>query len=267
MNERHLVFLGHTLAVIALADLCTACATDSSGEWNPLFNGRDLTGWTVKIAGSEMGEDPWNTFRVEDGLLTVSYENYDEFEDRFGHLFYVEPFSRYELRVEYRILGSQVPGGPDWGYKNNGIMIHSQSPESMLEDQWFPISIEAQLLGGNGTDERPTANVCTPGTHVVIDGELVEQHCTSSHSRTVHTDEWVTVDLLVLGDSLIAHVMDGDTVLMYSRPVVGGADSTELAGSRLEDGQPLTSGYIAIQSESHPTQFRQILIKELPRNP
>lgn len=255
------------VGVIAFAHLVTACAADTGDGWTPLFNGTDLTGWTVKIAGSEVGEDPWNTFRVEDGLLTVSYENYDEFEDRFGHLFYVEPFSRYELRVEYRILGSQVPGGPDWGYKNNGIMIHSQSPDSMLEDQWFPISIEAQLLGGNGTDERPTANVCTPGTHVVIDGELVEQHCTSSHSRTVHTDEWVTLDLLVLGDSLIAHVMDGDTVLMYSRPVVGGADSTELAGSGLEDGQPLTSGYIAIQSESHPTQFRQILIKELPRNP
>lgn len=254
------------LAVTVLPSVVTSCTSDTNDDWTPLFNGKDLTGWIVKIAGSELGEDPWNTFRVEDGLLTVNYENYDEFDDRFGHLFYEEPFSRYELRIVYRILGSQVPGAPDWAYKNNGIMLHSQSPESMLKDQHFPISIEAQLLGGNGTDERPTANVCTPGTHVVIDGELVEQHCTSSHSRTVHTDEWVTVDLLVLGDSLIAHVMDGDTVLMYSRPVVGGADSTELAASGLEDGQPLTGGYIAIQSESHPTQFRQIMIRQLPRD-
>jgi hypothetical protein len=265
--SRYLPFVRRLFAVIVLSSLVAGCATDSNDEWTPLFNGKDLTGWTVKIAGSDVGEDQWNTFRVEDGLLTVDYEYYDGFNDRFGHLFYEKPFSRYELRVEYRIIGSQVPGGPEWGYKNNGIMIHSQSPESMLKDQWFPISIEAQLLGGNGTDERPTANVCTPGTHVVIDGELVEQHCTSSRSRTIHTDEWVTLDLLVLGDSLIAHIMDGDTVLKYSRPVIGGADSTELAASGMRDGQPLTGGYIAIQSESHPTQFRQILIRELPRSP
>jgi len=255
------------LAVIVIAVLGTACASDTadnSNDWIPLFNGEDLTGWTLKITGQELGEDPWNTVRVENGLLTVSYENYDVFDDRFGHLFYEEPFSHYELRVEYRFLDPQVPGAPEWAYKNNGIMIHSQNPESMLEDQRFPISLEAQLLGGNGTDERPTANICTPGTHVEIDGVLVERHCTSAAAPTIHTDEWVTLDLLVLGDSLIAHVMDGDTVLAYSKPVIGGADSTELASSWFEDGQRLTGGYIALQSESHPIQFRQILIRKLP---
>jgi hypothetical protein len=267
MNSCYLPSLRQLFAVIVIANLGTACAPDTSDEWTPLFNGRDLTGWTIKIAGSELGEDPWNTFRVEDGLLTVSYENYEELEDRFGHLFYEEPYSHYELRVVYRFVDPQVPGAPEWAFKNNGIMFHSQSPQSMLEDQHFPISLEAQLLGGNGTDERPTANLCTPGTHVEMDGALIEQHCTSSRAPTIHTNEWVTLDLLVLGDSIIAHVMDGDTVLMYSRPVVGGADSTELAAAGLQDGQPLTGGYIAIQSESHPTQFREILIRKLPRNP
>jgi len=267
VHSRHHSHVNTLLAAIVIAVLGTACTSETAettDEWIPLFNGEDLTGWTLKMTGQELGEDPWNTIRVEDGLLTVNYENYDDFEGRFGHLFYEEPFSHYELRVEYRFLDPQVPGAPEWAFKNNGVMIHSQSPQSMLRDQRFPISLEAQLLGGNGTDERPTANLCTPGTHVEMDGVLVERHCTPAAAPTIHTSEWVTLDLLVLGDSLIAHVMDGDTVLVYSRPVIGGADSTELAAAGLQDGDPLTGGYIALQSESHPIQFRQVLIRKLP---
>jgi hypothetical protein len=252
MNSQRRLRLQRSLATIAAATLVMTCAPDAGDEWIPLFNGEDLNGWTPKITGSELG------------LLTVNYENYDEFDNRFGHLFYEEPFSHYELRVEYRFLDPQTPGAPDWAFKNSGIMFHAQSPQSMLKDQSFPISLEAQLLGGNGTDERPTANLCTPGTHVNMDGALVEQHCITAAAPTIHTDEWVTLDLLVLGDSLIAHVMHGDTVLTYSRPVIGGADSTELASAGLQDGQPLTGGYIALQSESHPIQFRQVLLRRLP---
>ena len=267
MNCRHNTLVGRALAASAVALLAAGCASESaetSDEWISLFNGEDLTGWTVKITGQELGADPWNTFRVEDGLLTVNYENYEAFENRFGHLFYEDPFSHYELRVEYRILDPQIPGAPGWAFKNSGVMFHSQNPQTMLVDQSFPISLEAQFLGGNGIDERPTANLCTPGTHVVMNGELVEQHCISAAAPTIHTDEWVTVDLLVLGDSLIAHIMGGDTVITYTRPVIGGADSTEQTAAGLEDGQPLTGGYIALQSESHPIQFRQVLIRELP---
>ena len=242
----------------------SACAPGSEDEWIPLFNGQDLSGWTVKITGSDLGEDPWGTFRVEDGLLTVGYENYDGFQDRFGHIFYQEPFSHYQLRVEYRFIGEQIPGAPGWAFKNNGVMFHSQSPESMLKDQNFPLSVEAQLLGGNGTEERPNANVCTPGTHIEIDGIRREEHCIPAAAPTVHGEDWVTFDLLVLGDSLIAHIIEGDTVLAYSRPVVGGATVEEFGEPGRNEGQSLSQGYIALQSESHPIQFRQILIKRLP---
>jgi hypothetical protein len=217
----------------------------------------------MKIAGSELGEDPWNTFRVEDGLLTVNYDNYDNFDSRFGHLFYEEPFSHYLLRVEYRFLGPQLPDAPEWAFKNSGIMFHSQSPQSMLVDQTFPISLEAQLLGGNGVDDRPTANLCTPGTHAEIDGVLVEDHCITSSAQTYHTDEWVTMDLLVLGDSLIAHIIDGDTVLAYNHPVIGGGSVNVFDEAVKQDGKRLTEGYIALQSESHPIQFRQVLLKRI----
>lgn len=255
------------LASVLAAILLQACAPAAADDWIPLFNGQDLTGWTVKLTGSDLGEDPLGTFRVEDGLLTVGYERYADFGGRFGHLFYEQPFSRYLLRVEYRFVGDQIEGGPGWAFKNSGVMLHSQSPESMLREQDFPISIEAQLLGGNGTDPRPTANLCTPGTHVEMGGELVTSHCVESTSKTYHGEEWVTVDLLVLGDSLIAHIIDGDTVLAYSRPQIGGGVVAGFDPAVKRDGQALTGGYIALQSESHPVQFRRVLLKRLPDGP
>jgi 3-keto-disaccharide hydrolase len=232
-------------------------------EWVELFDGESLDGWVPKITGAEPGEDPWGTFRVEDGLLTVGYEQYDTFEGRFGHLFYEAPFSEYQLRVEYRFVGEQVEGGPGWALRNSGVMFHAQSPQSMLRDQDFPISLEAQLLGGNGVDDRPTANLCTPGTHVDMGGELVEAHCIAADAPTIHGEEWVTVDLVVRGGASIVHVMAGDTVLAYSRPVIGGGVVDGFDPAEKVDGRFLTRGFIAIQSESHPVQFRRIALRSL----
>ncbi len=264
LTDRYQVPRTGMFALFLLCVTSIACGPASEEEWISLFNGQDLSGWTVKITGSGVGEDPLGTFRVEDGLLTVGYEDYDGFQNRFGHLFYKEPFSHYQLRVEYRFVGTQIPGGPGWAFKNSGVMFHAQSPESMLKDQSFPLSLEAQFLGGNGTDDRPTANVCTPGTHIEMDGARIEDHCIPASAPTAHGEEWVTVDLFVLGDSLIAHVMDGDTVLVYSRPVIGGGGVEEFGAAAKEEGRPLTEGYIALQSESHPIQFRQVLLKRLP---
>lgn len=261
---RRWLYRARVAAIGLLLIVATGCRSAPTEEWTPLFNSRDLTGWTPKITGSDLGEDPWQTFRVEDGLLTVSYENYETFDGRFGHLFYEEPFSHYHLRVEYRFIGSQLPDGPGWAFKNSGVMFHAQRPESMLRDQDFPISLEAQLLGGNGVDERPTANLCTPGTHVEMNGMLVEEHCITASAPTIHGEEWVTLDVLVLGDSLIAHIMNGDTVLTYAKPVVGGGAVEAFDPSVKQDGRLLTGGYIALQSESHPIQFRQVLVKRLP---
>ena len=166
-------------------------------EWIQLFNGRDLTGWTPKITGYELGDNFGDTFRVEDGLLKVSYDRYDDFGGRFGHLFYDESFSEYVLRIEYRFVGEQAPGGPSWAIRNSGVMIHGERAETMTRDQDFPVSIEVQFLGGSGSGERPTANLCTPGTNVVMDGELVTRHCTNAAAPTYHGDLWVTVEVEV----------------------------------------------------------------------
>lgn len=235
-------------------------------EWISLFNGKDLSGWDVKIRGFEMGENYKNTFRVEDGLLKVSYDQYDTFKEEFGHLFYERPFSHYRLRVEYRFVGEQVPDGPGWAFRNNGLMLHSQSAGSMGLDQDFPISLEAQLLGGLLEGERSTMNLCTPGSNVEIQGKARVEHCIDSSSKTYRGDQWVTVEMVVLGDSIIHHIVEGDTVLTYSRPEMGGGAISGFDASVYIEGKPMKSGHIAIQAESHPTEFRKIEIMELKQN-
>jgi hypothetical protein len=200
---------------------------------------------------------------VEDGVLKVSYEHYDQFQERFGHIFYNTPYSNYVLRVEYRFTGEQSKGGPGWAVRNSGVMIHGESPETMAKDQDFPASIEVQLLGGNGTDPRTTANLCTPGTNVVMDGELITRHCTSSRSETYHGDQWVTVEIRVRGSKLIEHVINGKVVLSYSEPQLDERDAhaRELAQ---KNGKLLTGGTISLQSESHPVEFRKVELMVLP---
>ncbi len=232
-------------------------------QWIQLFNGHDLAGWKVKLAGHELGDNYGNTFRVEDGVLKVSYDQYETFGNRFGHIFYERPFSNYVIRVEYRFVGEQCPDGESWAYRNSGIMVHGQSPESMRVEQKFPVSIEIQLLGGDGAIERQTANLCTPGTHVVLNGELWTQHCLYSNSKTYHGDQWVTVEAEVRGNRLIRHIVQGDTVMEYSGPQLD--DSDEDARRLLEGGQApmLEGGSISLQAESHPIEFRKVELREL----
>lgn len=231
-----------------------------ASDWIQLFNGKDLNGWTPKIRGSAVGENYANTFRVEDGLLQVRYETdkYTPFNERFGHLFHEGTYSYYVIAVEYRFVGEQAPQGPGWATRNSGIMVHGQPASTMTRDQDFPISIEVQLLGGLGKGTRTTANLCTPGTHVMMKGALHTPHCTVSRSRTYNGEEWVRVEVEVLGGETIRHIVNGETVLEYEKPQVGGGTVNGFDPAAKPDGKLLTEGSISLQSESHPIDFRKV---------
>jgi Domain of Unknown Function (DUF1080) len=267
-SSRRLV--SRILGLAALAVLALV-ATDSRGQdkptgegWIALFNGKDLEGWTPKITGYPLGENYADTFRVEDGVLKVAYDKYPKFEGKYGHLFYKTPFSHYRLRIEYRFVGKQCPGGEGWAFRNSGVMIHGQPPETMGKDQKFPASIEVQFLGGNGRNKRPTANVCTPGTNIVMGGKLITQHCTDSKAKTYHGDQWVTVEVEAHGNGVIKHIVEGETVLEYEKAQL---DPEDADGRRLikEGYKMLHGGSISLQAESHPIEFRKVeilLLKE-----
>lgn len=250
-----------TLAVILAAPAAAADAP-AAGEWTTLFNGKDLTGWTPKVVGHAAGDNALDTFRVKDGVLCVSYDKYPEFAGRFGHLFYKDKFSHYVLRVEYRFVGDQAKGGPGWALRNSGVMLHCQDPKTMRADQDFPVSIEAQFLGGAERGERPTGSVCTPGTNIVMNGKLVDRHCTNSKSKTYRGDQWVTAEIEVRGSGKVRHVINGDTVIEYEQPQLDPKDKDGAA--LIKDGQLLIEGgYIALQAESHPVEFRKVEVKIL----
>ena len=229
-----------------------------------LFNGKDLTGWTPKIRYYELGDNNGDTFRVRDGLLQVRYDGggYEKFGEKFGHLFYKDSFSNYRFRVEYRFVGEQCAEGPGWATRNSGVMVHGQDPKTMAKDQDFPVSIEVQLLGGNGKDNRTTSNLCTPGTNVVMNGELKLQHCINSTSKTYHGEQWVTAEIEVHNNEVIRHLLDGEVVLEYNKPQLDERDDS--AKKLIKDGNlMLTGGTISLQSESHPIDFRKVEIMVL----
>jgi hypothetical protein len=245
-------------------------------EWQQLFNGKDLTGWDIKIAGQDLNDNYKNTFRVKDGIMQIAYDEYEEFDGKFGHIYYKQPFSYYKLRFTYRFVGNQLKGGASWNIRNSGVMLHSQSAVSLSKGQDFPVSLELQLLGGLGKGERHTANLCTPGTQVYINGKLNTQHCIDSWSKTYDGDQWVTIEALVLGDSLVQHLIDNQVVFAFEKPQIGGGFVSKDYGFKeahvdedaakewlKKDGTPLSKGYIALQAESHPIEFKKVELLNL----
>jgi hypothetical protein len=243
---------------------CTTESRKEESEWIDLFNGKDINDWVVKIHHYPPGENFDSTFRVKDGVIQVRYDHYGDFNDRFAHLFYKTPFSKFHLSLEYRFTGKLQPGAPDYTMLNSGVMFHSQDPRSMPVEQNWPISVEMQFLADlSDGNPRPTGNMCSPGTEIEYEGKKYDGHCLNSTSKTYSPDEWVKAELIVLGDSLITHIINGDTVLQYSKPTIGGGVVGGYDSAVFKEGQPLTSGYIGLQSEGQPIDFRNVRLKVL----
>jgi Domain of Unknown Function (DUF1080) len=141
-------------------------------------------------------------------------------------------------------------------------MLHSPDPKTMLKDQDFPISIEVQLLGGYGKP-RTTANLCTPGTNVEMNGKLETRHCINSKSKTYDGDQWVRVEVVVHGNELIRHIVEGETVLEYNKPQIGGGQVSPVDPAVKVDGTQLSGGYISLQAETAPIDFRKVELLNL----
>ncbi|MCW2120315.1 DUF1080 domain-containing protein [Flavobacterium sp. 7A] len=246
-------------------------------EWVELFNKKDLTGWDIKFTGQELNENYKNTFVVEDSILRIKYNEYDNFSNNYGHLYYDKPFSYYKLIFDYRFTGEQTKGGAISNIRNSGVMLHSQSAKSNEFDQQFPVSIELQLLGGLEENvARPTANVCTPGTVIVMGDTINYKHCISSSSKTYYGDQWVHAEAIVLGGESITFIVENDTVLKFKKPQIGSLDKNKYYGGEnwkkwginkqiwgSKSGNILSEGYISLQAESHPVDFKNLKVLDL----
>ena len=249
---------------ILTSTICSAQITAPKKEWKQLFNGKNLKGWNIKIRNYDLNDNFGNTFSVKNKKIVVNYDAYDKFNQRYGHLFYKESFSYYRIATEYRFIGKQANEGEDWAWRNSGIMVHGQPAESMLKNQDFPISIEVQLLGGKSDGKpRTTCNLCTPGTNVVYENKFDTRHCINSKSKTYDGDQWVRAEVEVLGDSLIRHYINGELVMTYEKPTIGGGVVSGYDPLFKPDGKALTEGTISLQSESHPIEFRKVELLNL----
>ncbi|MEJ7693441.1 DUF1080 domain-containing protein [Daejeonella sp.] len=258
------LFLLTAICLISIISCKTLNKSASNDKWISLFNGKNFDDWFIKIHRHATGVNFGNTFRVEDGIIKVRYDQYGNFNDQFGHLYYKTPYSYYHLKLEYRFVGDLQKGAPPYTLRNSGVMFHSQDPRTMPVEQDWPISVEMQFLGGLGDGKsRTTGNMCSPGTKIVYNGKLDERHCINSTSKTFDGDQWVSAELIVLGDSLITHIINGDTVMKYSKPQIGGENVKRYIPEMKPDGKILRSGFIALQSEGQPVDFRNIVLKDL----
>jgi hypothetical protein len=235
-------------------------------NWQSLFDGRTLQGWTPKIRGFALGDDYRDTFRVRDGAIVVSYDKYDNFGERFGHLFFNRPFRAYRLRFDYRFLEDHPADTPNWAIANSGVMIFSQDPWTMATGDSFPVSVEAQLLGPAPGQTRFNGNMCSPGTNVVMDGALVTTHCINSKTPATPNGEWINFEIEVSPKGVVTQKINGAPTIVYSAvqldPEGRMANSkplVEAAGGKVM----LDGGYISLQSEGNPIEFRNIEILEL----
>lgn len=239
-------------------------SSDQKEEWISLFNGKDIDDWYVKIHHHETGDNYGNTFRVVDSTIQVRYDQYDSFNERYGHLYYKTPYSYYHLKMDYHFTGEWRTDAPDYTQLNSGVMYHSQDPHTMPKEQDWPISVEMQFLADlEDGNPRSTGNMCSPGTHIVYNGDLDTRHCINSSSKTYHPDEWINAELIVLGSEAVIHIINGDTVLKYTNPQIGGPVVNRFDPKQKPDGQLLEKGFIALQSEGQPIDFKNIKLLNL----
>lgn len=262
-----LSLIGVTASILLFTCCASVTKTTSTNDkgWIALFNGKDIKDWTTKIHHYEVGDNHGDTFRVEDSIIKVRYDKYEgDFNERYGHLYYNTPYSYYHLIVEYRFVGELHPGAPDYTLKNSGVMFHSQDPKTILKEQDWPISVEMQFLAGiEAGKSRPTGNMCSPGTDVYFEGKKDPRHCINSTSDTYYGDQWVKAEAIVLGDSLVTHIINGKQVLQYTKPQMGGGVVNGNDPELWSEGKLLKEGFIALQSEGQPIDFRRVALREV----
>ena len=229
------------------------------GETLSLFNGKDLTGWTLDTPDrDEMTEE--QEVEIKDGIMTFDTRkvewwtaNPPSFMVRdgllismgrpLGHLITEEEFENYKLVVEYKF--TKRPG-------NCGVLVHASTPRYLYD--MFPKSVEVQMQHGNAGDfwcigeniEVPNMEERRPRRD-----ETVKYGGEEGDARRIAkladaespVGEWNTMEIECKGDEVIVHV--NGTLVNH------GTNMTT------------TSGKIALQAEGVEVAFRKVELTPL----
>jgi hypothetical protein len=224
--------------------------------WVKIFNGTDLTGWVPLIHKSAYNVDTYKTFRADPvtHVIKVTYEDYPDgsFDERCGVLYYNKFLTSYRVRLTYRFLEPQAKNPVGWGKNNSGLMLFGLDPSKVTGDPMFPPLIEVQLLGTPSSGGPTSPNICTPGG-ITLAKQTGICGDNSTKVPAPPAADWTSVEAEV-------HVNGDSKIFQYpekTKPVV------TISGPSYQ-GKPVTGGYLSIQSESQPVEFKDIELIELP---
>lgn len=209
----------------------TICCLPIFASAEPLFNGKDLAGWTPDVPSADGKPETPPSFIVRDGLLVSKGEPK-------GHLVSDQSYSNYKLEVEYRFPGK---GG------NCGVLIHASEPRNLYK--MFPKSIEVQMNAGDAGDfwcigeniEVPDMEARRPrkeGQKFGGGPADARRILNLNDDAEKPLGEWNTMVIEAKGGEVIVHV--------NGKLVNHGTNCT------------VTSGNLAIQAEGTEVEFRKV---------
>ena len=170
--------------------LFISCETEND-EWISLFDGNTLDGWEIKIKGYELNNNYRNTFSVKDESIIVSYDNYDSFGEKFGHLFYTkQKFKNYHLKLDYRFYGEHANGLKNEKYTI--AMARTSVPDSATS-QFFINTSDNSFLDYPGQDG---AGYCVFGK--VIEGTETIDKINSVQTGSSNGHQDVPIDAVII---------------------------------------------------------------------
>jgi hypothetical protein len=221
------VTAGMLVVVAALMALPPGSADEKDNGWIKLFNGKDLSGWSVYLAPKKEA-DPNKVFKVDDGILVCEGMP-------FGYLITDKEYENYILKLQWR-WGKTVHGKG----RNSGVFVHVVGPNKI-----WPKAVEAQLMADHA------------GDFWLVDGFKLKVDSKRQDPRTAHhylrmkdhvekpVGEWNQYEITCTGDSI--------RVVINDQLVNEGSDAE------------LSKGKILLQSEGAEIHFKDVVLKQLPK--
>jgi hypothetical protein len=225
------------LVCAAHAETPSAPAAVTPDRVTPLFNGKDLTGWTADVPARDTDPGLGASFVVRGGHLVSLGEPR-------GHLVTDAGFRDYRLEVEYRFAGK---GG------NCGVLVHASRPRALYK--MFPQSIEVQMQSGQA------------GDFWVIQEDIEVPQMEARRPRKPG-EKWGGAEgdarrILNLTDDSEKPLGEWNTLVVEAR---GRALQVWVNGTLVNEGSNATAdrGRIALQAEGTEVEFRRVELGPLP---
>jgi Domain of Unknown Function (DUF1080) len=272
----------------------SAVVISGQGGWTPLWNGKDLDGWTTWMRqpepGSDVpglkkdatgtyrepiasGRDPLRVFTVlrdVDGRPAIRISG-----EVFGELRSKGSFKDYHLKLQFKWGDKKWPPRDRPATpRDSGLLYHVHAPPGQGGRTWAR-SIELQIQEHDVGDLYAVGSAIAvrakprAGTQPALydydpagewtffsQSQGASGRCIKQPDNEKPTGEWNTVELIAFGEDAI-HIVNGKVVMRLHGPMRIDGDVPA----------PVTSGQIILQSEGAEVFFRDIEIRSITAIP